>query len=819
MIGSRHPRVRKIPAALLLLVCAILFLLTFAMGNPPSVDGSEPAWIEVMSWSFLHGAQWGRDIVYTFGPLAFLQPTASYVEGIYVPFAVGQVLLPLAFAVVIAMLFRRASLGMFGLFAVACICSVLLLPGDIAWALTLLYGVTVLIDRRGASVLAYYTPAAMLAVVFAVLALCKFTLAPLWAVGLAALIVSILLDRSPLRAVLTAAMFAAAIAGVWIACGQQLGNLPSFVSSSGAIAAGYGHAMGLHAPLLAEYAGIAVLGAFLAACVGTAWLARREGIGLLVATLAALSAALFWRAFYTRGDHWPFFFATFALLPFMLLRSASLPPDRRLSRSLIAIVLVSSFASLIASPTSELPALLWSKTRNGFVNLGRIRELGVLRSKQWRELAKSSELPRIRKIVGEARIDVVTNDQGPALLNGFNFAPRPVFQSHVAYTTELAQLNAAYFLGSKAPDFVMLKLDAMDHRLPTSEDGLALVALLQHYRPRLIERGFLLLQHDQAAASVAAPGPRHLLTQLGAELAIGPNDGPTRVAIRIELNAFGKLYTLAFREPALQMTIGTSDGRKLTYRLIRQSAEGGFILTPLVLSGVDWLRLYLALPLATAQSIRIDAETAWDRQLFNLPVEVTLHPTPILHEPLAGADRDISDSIYPGFNLLPDTMAESLVVVERGREVLFLHAPAKLAFLPRPGKYDVGAIFGIEDSALSEPSCKSADGIGASLALMHDGHELRLWYDELDPFHTEGDRGPQLLEARSIEVFSGDTIEYRVDPGRAGDTRCDWSYVRDFQFRRLGEGVSSAHPRDRPFADGFDLRTRYLHGYDAHGFH
>jgi len=806
MIPVRQLATAVARGMLLLVVCAILFLLIFAMGNPPSDQGSEPAWTEVMAWSFLHGQQWGRDIVYTYGPLSFLQPYTFYVDGMYLPFAVGQVLLPLAFVVAIAVRFSGAGLLAWVLFLAAYLCSVLVLPGDIAWALTMLYGVTALIDRRREmGALAYYAAAALLAAPFAVFALSKFTLVPLWFAGVAALAAALLGDRRTPRALLSATLFAAVLVLVWMACGQQLGNLVPFLTSSSRIAAGYGHAMGLRAPFSAEYAGIAVLIAFVTLCLRAAWVARREPGGVVVASLAALAAALFWRAFFTRGDHWPWFFGAFALLPFVLLRSSSVPRDRWLSRGLIAIVVASSVASLIAAPTRELPDLIWAKLHDGIENLGRLPELGELRAAQWHGLAITAELPRIRAAVGSGRIDVLNWDQVPVLLNGFHFAPRPIFQSHVAFTPELAQLNAAYFLGSNAPNFVMIKFDPMDRHLPSSEDGLALIALFQHYRPRLSERGFLLLQRDSLAAeAVPAGANRHLATQLGSSVELGSTDGPTRIAIHIELNAFGKLYTLAFREPALNMTIKASNGSTQTYRLVRQSAAGGFIVSPLVQSGADWLRLYLNLPLDTVKSIAIDTETTWDRQLFDAAMGITLQATQILHGRLADADSGILDGIFPGFNVLPETTANPRVISEGGSNALFLHAPDKLTFRLRPGNYDIVAGYGIEDAALSQPDCKDADGIGASVVLTRAGLDSQLWHGQLNPFRAAGDRGQHPLQARFVDIYAGDVVEYRVDAGPRADTSCDWSYVRNFRFRRLGEAGSGALQRDRPFVDGFE---------------
>ncbi len=128
------------PTALVILipVCVAFFLLTVALGNPPQAQGLDPAWTEVQKWSFLHHVQWGRDLINTYGPLGFLHPFSAYVSGIFTPFVVGQIALPAALALVLALVFQRARAVEFGCFALAYLCCFIKVPGDICWILTLL---------------------------------------------------------------------------------------------------------------------------------------------------------------------------------------------------------------------------------------------------------------------------------------------------------------------------------------------------------------------------------------------------------------------------------------------------------------------------------------------------------------------------------------------------------------------------------------------------------------------------------------------------------------------------------------------------------
>lgn len=167
---------------------------------------------------------------------------------------------------------------------------------------------------------------------------------------------------------------------------------------------------------------------------------------------------------------------------------------------------------------------------------------------------------------------------------------------------------------------------------------------------------------------------------------------------------------------------------------------------------------------------------------------------------LAGSMR------YPGFNLPVWAPGNLEVIQEEGRQEIGLHSPTWLIFKPPPGPYEISATIGIQRAALIDSTCASAnpDGIGASIILHHAGDETIAWHREIDPFHERLDRGPQRLRIASLNVASGDTIEYRVDPGHDGsNVACDWSYVRNLFFRRL-EGSGSRTTPDRLHAGNFD---------------
>ena len=793
---------RRTPLAAVVVFCIVAFMLILAFGSPPHGLGLDPSWTEVLAWGFLHHAQWGRDLLFTYGPLGFLQPYASYVQGIFPYYVAGEIALPAAFALTVGLMLRRSTLGVFALFVLVYVCWSSRLGGDVSWAFTLLFGTAFLADeasRRSASV--FYVAATALAAIFGAVALTKFSLFPLWVLCLATTVIACLIEGERRRAAFCLFIFPAMLAAAWMAAGQQLQILPLFLARSLEVATGYGHAMGNPAPFVVEVGALGLLGAYLLACVYAAWNKRTDKPALATLCLSAAALALVWLAFLTRGDHWPWFFTAIAFLPFPLLIDARLADQLLLRRVLFLIVLAGIAAAAVIVSPRTISLELVARVRNSIHNLANLAELGAIRDAEWKQLEKDAVLPKIRERVGKERIDVLTWEQGMLLINGLNYAPRPVFQSYSAYTPKLARLNESYFLGNDAPAYVMLKLDAADDRVPMSEDALALIALLRHYRPVLFEKRFLLLQHDKSVAAgelLSAQGAE-ARTTLGAEVQVPKSASPTLAFIDAELNAFGKIYTLFFREPALQVTLTLANGDKPRFRLVRRTAAVGFVMSPLVKSAGDWVKLYFGKSLPDVTSFRVDAESPWYRWVFQQELGVRLQNTDVLRADGAVVPPELGSTLlYPGFNLAPSAPEDIRVVTEAEQDAVYIHAPGALSFQPQPGRYTVSAVYGIQAIAINDPGCikLGADGIGVSLVLRRGGKETLLMHGELNPFRVPRDRGPQRFGVDSIDIVAGDILDYRVDPGHRGsNVSCDWSFVRDFVFTRRGDlaqGVNEA---------------------------
>jgi hypothetical protein len=137
-----------------------------------------------------------------------------------------------------------------------------------------------------------------------------------------------------------------------------------------------------------------------------------------------------------------------------------------------------------------------------------------------------------------------------------------------------------------------LRLDTIDERFRTSEDGPALLEIFRRYRPVAEEGGFVLLERQSPTAgtrTIAWKGS----VRFGEAVRLDDLAGDAHVVtMRLAETLRGKLTRLLFRPPSLFLRVRTDDGQELRYRLVPALASAGFLVDPLLRDNDDVLRYY-----------------------------------------------------------------------------------------------------------------------------------------------------------------------------------------------------------------------------------
>lgn len=782
-------------------VLVLLLQIDLKVGFPSSLDAG---WQEVLSWGITHGAQWGKDLVFTYGPLGFLAPGIPFDPATYWL----TLLLQYGFAAVTAWLvvkiLRRMSWGVVLAFLLATIAFGTRWSSSSS-ALLIVYPLVMLVLERASrddapAHLAKHVLVAALAAFAALQPLVKFSAFPLWVewVPLGAFV----LWRSRTRVLVATFVLASLLTPliVWLACGQHLSNLPAFVTGSWQVAMYYGAAMQL-APKL-PITDVIALGSTLFGlfCVAAfAWHERRSASRVAVYAMFAATLALAYRAGAIRADggHLLILWSMCAWCAPLLIGTWQAQDAAR--TGMRAGVMAFVLAILALSPPL-LAQQYSSHTRRqfygGHYTLAYVsQQIGEalaphkaykLRLRKWAADRKALALPSIDRIVGADSVDVLMDTQSALLANDLNYRPRPVFQSYSAYSGGLARMNADFFLSSRAPRWVMLDWRAIDGRYPTSDDSLALISILQDYQPVLSERGFVLLRRRDHIDPSPIPHnrPAHELPiGFRVETPLPASPGNAWFArLNVRLSVYGKLYALLFRPPKLRIEVKLSDGSRHRYTLVPSVAQAGFMLTPALASNSQYLDWLQGGNSRNVVAVRLVQESVLNHKAFKVDGTLQLYPLQLpRQQPRTLA---LYADIYPGFNMMPTSVSGSIRTYEvDGKSVMFLPAPGSLTFHLPAGTYDVSATFGLMPNALTNSACMAAhpDGVGIQVAVQGESPNpaAAAYINPFkDPRHRYSANYSHLLT-----IAAGQTAMVLLTKGPPGSTgACDWSWIRDLHF-------------------------------------
>jgi hypothetical protein len=213
---------------------------------------------------------------------------------------------------------------------------------------------------------------------------------------------------------------------------------------------------------------------------------------------------------------------------------------------------------------------------------------------------REAQLPRCSELIGRASVDVFGQSQAYALHNGWNYRPRPVFQSYVACSERLMGFNEQFYLSPAAPEFVLFQLYALDRKLAPLEDAPLLRTLLANYQPIATEGCFVLLQRVAARPPVVSlvregtvrPGQAIDLREFG--------DTDLWLEISLEPTLLGRLRQVFYRPPTVRLAAWREPGGKLMVRnrAPAQMLAAGFLASPLLLNNQDVLNLYASRAIA-----------------------------------------------------------------------------------------------------------------------------------------------------------------------------------------------------------------------------
>ncbi len=556
--------------------------------------GVDPSWEVILTEAFLHGAQFGRDLIFSFGPWGFVGVARGNPE-IYAWLFWARLLLAVALVGGSAVILteRVPSKGIRWLWM-----ALIVTLGDPESLIPMILLIAVTWDLPADRPRTRRLLIALLALACAMVVWIKFT----GFVLVAALCVTLLAQDAIRRKFpLTVCGITGAAVAFWVLARQPLANVPAFLRNSLAIASGYSGNMQLAGPMW-QVAFVAPLLLCLAISFGAMLWESKSARLMLAGAWGALFFFVHFKEAFTRSDNPHIWLGLLsALLPGALLFTSGAgflnrpPATTGPARAIRSIAVATPFYALtlielfllvqLANGAVIQKAILFGyQVRSVFKNITPAR----------RAASYQSELEYFRKLVPlgsiPGTVDFFPDDVALLYANGVKPTLRPVPQGYAAYTPYLSKLNADFLEGASRPESIVFDVDPTDDRYATQTDPLSILAMLRCYEPGGSAGKYLLLR-----ATACSGGERRLISEstamLGERIPIPPASGPIWAEFEIGQTAAGSLMSLLFRVDPVQMTVD-NPAKHATYTITRDISRTGFLLSPPLPDRASFARFY-----------------------------------------------------------------------------------------------------------------------------------------------------------------------------------------------------------------------------------
>lgn len=192
----------------------------------------------------------------------------------------------------------------------------------------------------------------------------------------------------------------------------------------------------------------------------------------------------------------------------------------------------------------------------------------------------------------EGSTDAYSFQQTRLIASGNRWNPRPILQSYSVYTDYLDASNREHLLGSSAPDNVIFRVEPIDLRLPSLEDGASWPILLTRYQPVSFIQETLLLRRRVAAETMEMTTVESSMHRLGRAVRVPDVDGFVFVNIDLQPSLLGRIVGLLYKPTTLYIKVTLATGQSRVYRYIAAMGRMGILISPLVESTLDFASMY-----------------------------------------------------------------------------------------------------------------------------------------------------------------------------------------------------------------------------------
>jgi len=573
----------------------ILFLIVFflvaisvfvpVLPNMPW-DGLDPSWAFGMNEAVAQGLSFGKKIIFTFGPYSSIY-TRTYhpaTDGLMIW---GSLFFAIFFAIAAYLNFRHSGWLLW--------ISFLAFLSSAAYSLDALFifypmlvGVQVYylansIDSKKKLDITEIALKVLLFAPFGLLPLIKISFFIICGT-VSALTIALLTMKGRWKlSILILAIQLLALLFFWLFSGQSLLGLGDYFYGSILIITGYSEAMSIDGnpkEYLLYLLSVALLLIFLIREIQETVYNK-----LFIVLTFSITLFLCFKAGFVRHDGHAVIAQTMIMLAGLL--ALTLVVNHRVNSTLMIVACMITWiyidSAYIQTSTHKIKKNFENIYRQVYVGSKlRIKDSNKLIRDFESRIQQINKLGAIPKLNGS--VDIYSYDQSYLISSGNKWSPRPTFQSYSAYNSKLILFNKMHLLSRSRPDNIIFKVQPIDGRLPSLEDGASWPVLLSNYEPTSFSNNYLFLKNRPNTGN-SYKEPIKIIERfysLGEQINLPDSSSPLFVKVSISKSFFGSILNILLKPSKLVIKLTMDSGIIKEYRTIAGMMDTGFVISPLV---------------------------------------------------------------------------------------------------------------------------------------------------------------------------------------------------------------------------------------------
>jgi hypothetical protein len=198
---------------------------------------------------------------------------------------------------------------------------------------------------------------------------------------------------------------------------------------------------------------------------------------------------------------------------------------------------------------------------------------------------------QIRTVIGKSTVDAYPYEISYVMANGFNWSPRPVIQSYISYTPYLDRQNALFFQTEKAPNYLLweapqgdIKANSIDTRYVMNDEPLAIFEILGRYSILALDGKVVILKKNGQQGFMLPQNIGEHFSQWGQwiEVSRPPACAVLRSHLDFSRTLVGKLKRAIYKEEEFYVEYKLENGNIQKHRLVIDNAISGVWVSPYI---------------------------------------------------------------------------------------------------------------------------------------------------------------------------------------------------------------------------------------------